>query len=60
MYTHTPLGKLMHYNIALLHEKLTNSITLLLFMESIALHYLLFVTTAGLNYLFFNNKKPKS
>ncbi len=29
----------MHYNIALLPKKVTNYVTLLLFMESNALHY---------------------
>ncbi len=33
------LLKVMHYNIALLHKKVTNHVTLLLFMESNALHY---------------------
>ncbi len=46
----------MHYNIALLHKKVTDCVKVM--------HYVtcafLFVTRAEIAYLFFNNKKPKS
>ncbi len=42
------LLKVMHYNIALLHKKVTNYVTLLLFMESNALCYFCVMSRAWL------------
>jgi len=48
----------MHYNITLHHNKVTNCITKLVFMEIFMLLFaILFLTWAGLAYLSFNNIK---